>query len=335
MARKNLIEISNANEARPDPSVSPARDSRPIAGFIPQTRSAGLVGGITKTLGSITEKVERANDLERQLAEGRTIVEIDTALIDASFVADRLDIDAAELGQLTEQIREHGQQVPILVRPHPQAKGRYQVAFGHRRLAAAKALKIKIKAVVRALTDEQLVVSQGQENNARADLSYIERALFAHRLEEKNFGGAVITAALSIDRAALAKMRAVTRQVPIALITAIGSAPGIGRRRWMEFGEHLGKVDIDALIEMLSADNIGRLSSDDRFQRAFAFATARQAALTATSASQIADLPVKFKRTPTTATFVFDNKAAPGFDEFVQERLERLYAQYRQERDAG
>jgi len=216
MARKNLIEISNANEARPDPSVSPARDSRPIAGFIPQTRSAGLVGGITKTLGSITEKVERANDLERQLAEGRTIVEIDTALIDASFVADRLDIDAAELAQLTEQIREHGQQVPILVRPHPQAKGRYQVAFGHRRLAAAKALKIKIKAVVRALTDEQLVVSQGQENNARADLSYIERALFAHRLEEKNFGGAVITAALNIDRAALAKMRAVTRQVPIA-----------------------------------------------------------------------------------------------------------------------
>jgi ParB family transcriptional regulator, chromosome partitioning protein len=205
MTRQNLIDISNANEARPDPTVPSARDSRPIAGFIPQTRSGGLVGGITKTLGSITEKVERANDLERQLAEGRTIVEIDTALIDASFVADRLDIDAAELAQLTEQIREHGQQVPILVRPHPQAKGRYQVAFGHRRLAAAKALEIRVKAVVRALTDEQLVVSQGQENNARADLSYIERALLAHRPGERNFGGGVIPAALNIDRAAWPK----------------------------------------------------------------------------------------------------------------------------------
>jgi ParB family transcriptional regulator, chromosome partitioning protein len=103
----------------------------------------------------------------------------------------------------------------------------------------------------------------------------------------------------------------------------------------MDFGEHLEKVDIDALIEMLSADNIGQLSSDDRFQQAFAFVTSRQAAMNATSTSQIADLPVKFKRTPTTATFVFDNKAAPGFDEFVQERLERLYAQYRQERGAS
>lgn len=238
------------------------------------------------------------------------------------------------LAQLTEQIRERGQQVPILVRPHPEAKGRFQVAFGHRRLAATKALGIKVKAIVRVLTDDQLVVSQGQENNARTDLSYIERALFAYRLDEKGFGSDVVMAALNVDRAALSKMRLVTRQVPFAVIKAIGSAPQIGRRRWFEFGEHLETADIDALVTMLSADNIRQMSSNDRFHHAFALATKKPSGAKAgPTSTQIADLPVKFKRTPATATFVFDSKVAPGFDEFVQERLKRLYAEYQQEEE--
>lgn len=54
MARKNLIEISAPSPARVE-AVAP-RDNRPIAGFVPQERSAAPVGGITKTLGNITEK---------------------------------------------------------------------------------------------------------------------------------------------------------------------------------------------------------------------------------------------------------------------------------------
>lgn len=335
MARKNLIEVSSSTEPRPDHAPASVRDSRPIAGFIPQVRSGGPVGGITRSLGNITEKVERANDLERQLAEGQTVVELDTALIDASFVSDRLEVDAVELAQLTEQIREHGQQVPILVRPHPEAKGRYQVAFGHRRLGATKALGIKVKAIVRTLTDAQLVVSQGQENNARTDLSYVERALFAHRLDEKGFGSDVVMAALNVDKAALSKMRIVARQVPFSLISAIGAAPEIGRRRWLELGEHLETADTDAIVTRLSADNLRQMSSNDRFHHAFALAAKKETGpKSAAAAHQIDDLPVKLKRTPATATFVFDSKAAPGFDEFVQERLKALFVEYQQDRGA-
>ncbi|MGO7165350.1 plasmid partitioning protein RepB, partial [Rhizobium johnstonii] len=79
MARKNLIEISAPSPERMD-AVAP-RDNRPIAGFVPQERSAAPVGGITKTLGNITEKMERASELERQLATGQTIVELDPGLI--------------------------------------------------------------------------------------------------------------------------------------------------------------------------------------------------------------------------------------------------------------
>lgn len=332
MARKNLLEISAPNTSRTE---APApKDHRPIAGFLPQARGSAPVGGITRTLGNITEKMERASDLERQLAEGQTVVDIDPELVDGSFVTDRLEIDPVELGQLVEQIREHGQQVPILVRPHPESRGRFQVAYGHRRLAAAKELGIKVRAVVRQLTDDQLVVSQGQENSARTNLSYIERALFALRLEQRGFGRDVIMAALGVDKAALSKMLIVTRQVPLALISAIGPAPEIGRRRWLELGERLESVPSEPIVAELSADNQRQLSSDARFQRALVLAIGKPAsAKAAATPSSIAGVPVTFKRTPARATFVFDSKAAPGFDQFVQERLQSLFNEFQEGKD--
>ncbi|RFB88360.1 plasmid partitioning protein RepB [Rhizobium leguminosarum bv. trifolii] len=333
MARKNLIEISAPSPVRVE-TVAP-RDSRPIAGFVPQERSAAPVGGITKTLGNITEKMERASELERQLAAGQAIVELDTGLIDASFVSDRLAIDAAELAQLVEQIREHGQQVPILVRPHPETRGRYQVAYGHRRLAATKELGIRVRAVVRDLTDGQLVVSQGQENSARTNLSYIERALFASRLEERSFGRDVIMAALAVDKAALSRMLIVIRQVPLDLINAIGAAPDIGRRRWLELGERLEGADIEKIIAELSADDARKISSDERFQRALVLATKKTAAQKpAVAKTEVGGVPVMIKKTASGATIVFDGKTAPGFDQFVLERLKGLFQEFNKDRGA-
>ncbi|MGV4796531.1 plasmid partitioning protein RepB [Rhizobium sp. F40D2] len=333
MARKNLIEISAPSPARVE-TVAP-RDNRPIAGFVPQERSTAPVGGITKTLGNITEKMERASELERQLAAGQTIVDLDPGLIDASFVSDRLAIDAAELAQLVEQIREHGQQVPILVRPHPEIRGRYQVAYGHRRLAAAREIGIRVRAVIRDLTDGQLVVSQGQENSARTNLSYIERALFASRLEERGFGRDVIMAALGVDKAALSRMLIVIRQVPLDLINAIGAAPDIGRRRWLELGDRLDGADIERIIAELSADDARKIPSDERFQRAFVLATKRASApKPAIAKTQVSGVPVTVKKTASGATFVFDGKTAPGFDQFVQERLKGLFQEFNKDRGA-
>ena len=117
--------------------------------------------------------------LKAQIEAGHSIVEIDTDKIDRSFVSDRMDESEEALGSLKEQIKIQGQIVPVLVRPHPESKERYQIAFGHRRVAAAAALGIKVKAVIKDLNDEDLVIAQGQENNERLDLSYIERARFA------------------------------------------------------------------------------------------------------------------------------------------------------------
>lgn len=328
MARKNLIEVSSTHA--PKPEANTAFDNRPIAGFVPTTRNAVPVGGITRTLGNITEKMERADKMERQMAEGQTVIDLDPSVIDGSFVNDRMAIDPTDLAQLADQIRDHGQQVPILVRPHPDSKGRFQVAYGHRRLAAIKQLGIKVRAVVRELSDDQLVVSQGQENNARTNLSYIERALFASRLESRDFTRDIIMSALGVDKAALSKMLIITRQVPLELITSIGPAPEIGRRRWLELAEHLIDRSTDELIALLATEPLRRLSSDERFHRILNAVTKTNGLPEKAIFVVSPDIPVQIKRTGSGSTFVFNSKIAPGFDEFVQGRLVGLFSEFKQ-----
>jgi ParB family chromosome partitioning protein len=304
---------------------------RPIAGFIPPKARSAPIGGITRTLGNITQKFERAQDIEKQLAEGKLVVELDPALVDNSFISDRLGMDPTELGDLVNQIREHGQQVPILVRPHPMTGGRYQVAYGHRRLAAVRQLGFKVKAVIREMSDDQLVVSQGQENNARTNLTYIERALFASRLEDRSFERDVIMAALNVDKAALSKMISVVRQIPIELIEAIGAAPQIGRRRWLELAEKLAsaQVELKRVLASLSADN----SSDERFQEAFDALTPSRPITEAPGSKpwspEDGSVSVTVKTTAKRVVVTYEAKNGPSFATYIAERLDELYEAFR------
>lgn len=340
MARKNLIEVSRVvDETVNHGPSSDIAQSRPLAGFVPAARAGG-VGGISKSLGNITQKVERVDVLEKQLAEGQVIVELDPALIDSSFVSDRLSIDADQLAELVTQIRENGQLVPILVRPHPEKPERFQVAFGHRRLAAARELGIKIRAVVRALTDEQLVVNQGQENNARSNLSFIERAMFAARLEDRGFDRDVAMSALGIDKAAISKMLSVVRMIGHPLIEAIGAAPEVGRRRWQELGEQLKDGQASQFIKELSADNFIGSSSEQRFQ--YVTETLKRSVLqdkklaadknqTAEKSWNSMDNSVHFTmhRKQKKIAIELASTNAAGFGEWISNHLDRLYDEYR------
>jgi ParB family transcriptional regulator, chromosome partitioning protein len=338
MARKNLIGISVDPEALPNTNEPDIAKSRPLTGFTPGARTVP-VGGITKSLTNITQKVERAEALEKQLSEGQIIVDLDPDQIDGSFVSDRLGMDQTALADLVEQIRESGQLVPILVRRHPEIPNRYQLAFGHRRLAAVKSLGIKVRAVIRDLTDEQLVINQGQENNARTNLSYIERALFAARLEDRGFGRNVVMSALAVDKAALSRMLSIVRQISTEVIERIGAAPDIGRRRWMEFAEKMGSSGIDHLMPQLSADNFLGLSSDERFRKAMDIVSAQQtkhevpksASAKIAEAWTPADKSVAvLSKTKTKAVIVeFTDKDGKAFGEWVKRNLDTLYESFR------
>lgn len=247
MSRKNLLNLIQVDADIP---VKPA------------TSDNKLVGQVASTMREEKARQARADDIERRLAEGHVVIDLDTNLVEPSFVRDRMpgDVDG-----LLSSIREQGQQVPILVRPHPEKPGHYQVAFGHRRLRAIQELGLQVKAVIRALTDEELVIAQGQENNEREDLSYIEKSRFAQRLKER-FPREVITSAMSVDKAELSRMLSVVEALPADLIDAIGPAPGIGRRSWQELVELLQKDAFPDPVGLAQSEEIQAMTSQDRFK---------------------------------------------------------------------
>lgn len=85
-------------------------------------------------------------------------------------------MDAEQLGELTESIRKHGILQPLVVLP-PDAKGRYTLIAGERRLRAAKEAGLKAVPVVIRDTDEigQLELAL-IENLQRSDLNPLEAA---------------------------------------------------------------------------------------------------------------------------------------------------------------
>src|SRR5271166_1902224 len=222
-----------------------------------------IKGASRSLISSIDEIASRANSL----LEGETVVDLDPGIVDPSFVKDRLESDDSGFDELVEAIRERGQDTPILVRPHPKVAGRYMVVFGHRRVRAAKTLGRKVRAVVKDLKDREHVIAQGQENSARANLSFIEKALFAANLARLRYDedNATILTALAVDRTTLSKMLSVAG-LPEKILRAIGSAKGVGRDRWYELKLLLEKPsNQEAALSAISEEGFSNLSSDDRF----------------------------------------------------------------------
>ena len=128
-----------------------------------------------------------------------------------------------------------------------------------------------MRAVVRELSDTELVIAQGIENSQRKDLSYIERALFAARLEDKGFERNVIIDALATDKGELSKLISVARAVPELVIEAIGPAPKAGRRRWLALADALRDARAKRAAEQASKDpDLSKADTDTRFLRVFA-----------------------------------------------------------------
>lgn len=307
--------------------------SRPILGSpdLLSDPATTPVGAIGQSLSEFNERAKRADEIERKLTAGQVIVELDPAIIDPSFVSDRMPLSASDLAELTEAIREHGQLNPILVRPHPEKKDRFQVAFGHRRLRAVTSLGRPIKAVVRDLTDEQLVIAQGQENHERKDLSYIEKALFAHRLEQR-FTRSIIMAALSVYKGDLSNMLSVANKIPQDIIAAIGPAPGVGRRGWIDLADYLSDDTAISFVRNTVLDpDLAPLTSDERFKRVLSSTKAQSVPVQsdiwrAGNGQLLATVAQNTKR----VTLTIDRQKSPEFAAFVLSRLQDLYLEFQQ-----
>lgn len=248
----------------------PGTPSPPLPSPPPVNRvGAGVIGAAHRAIDDIRAERDRLKAIVE--SGGGRVIELDPATVDPSPFPDRLpDDDDTDFEAFKRSIAEDGQKVPIQVRRHPSAAGRYQIVYGHRRWRAALELHLLVRAIEVELSDLDLVVAQGIENASRQDLTWIERALFAARMDTAGIKPRDIYAALSIEDAELARMRSVCRSVPGDIIEAIGRAPKIGRPRWLDLAKALSeRDDAVALARDALADVTGRTElSDLRFQRA-------------------------------------------------------------------
>lgn len=207
------------------------------------------------------------------------VQELDAALIDDAGYEDRLGHDGEADRMLLESLRTYGQQVPVLVRPHPEKTGRYEIVYGRRRMKALRALGVPVKAMIRQLDDHALVMAQGQENTSRQDLSFIEKASFAAQLQEAGYERQTIADALSTDLPMLSRLLKAGGAFALPVLRSIGSAPGIGRDRWLALAKLCADEPAKQRAEAaLNAADFTEKNSDQRFEAVFTAASRQQEA---------------------------------------------------------
>ena len=239
MARKGILSSDISKKERPRATA---------AKMMPR----GAVGALQSSLTKLQENA---------------VQEIEADLIDDAGVEDRLGIDPEAQNGLKQSLEAYGQQVPVLLRPHPSTQGRYEIVYGRRRLKALKELGRPVKAMIRQLDDHALVMAQGQENTSRQDLSFIEKASFAAQLQESGYERQTIADALSIDLPMVSRLLKIGTAFPLPFLRKIGSAPGIGRDRWMKLAQAIESPGaMGRATALTDTAEYALMNSDTRFE---------------------------------------------------------------------
>ena len=321
MARKNLLQgLMEGGDTPTSDSAKTKPGQRPLKGAI----------------GAVSQSIEAL--------KARSLLDLDPHAIDAGGLQDRLESDDAEDSALLASIRDYGQQVPVLVRPHPEVEGRFQIVYGRRRVLAMRDLGQPVKALVRELDDTALVMAQGQENTARRGLSFIEKANFAAQMRDADYDRKAMCDALSIDKTVVSRMLAIVDRIGADLIHLIGAAPAVGRDRWVQLATLIEAHDLDTttLADVVHVQG-GDTDSNDRFE-----ATLKEALRAATGAGA-APIPVskKAKSGPGTrasvtssttgtviatvlskddkVTLTFPREGSGGFEDWLTDNLDQIH----------
>ncbi|MEO0403128.1 MAG: plasmid partitioning protein RepB [Pseudomonadota bacterium] len=321
MARKNLLQGLMDDGAK-DTRTPPA----------PKPEKRALKGAI----GAVSQSIEAL--------KARSLLDLDPFEIDAGGLQDRLESDDAEDAALLASLRDYGQQVPVMVRPHPDAEGRYQIVYGRRRVLAMRDLGQSVKALVRDLDDSALVMAQGQENTARRNLSFIEKANFAAQMRDAGYERKAMCDALSIDKTVVSRMLAIVDRVGADLIQLIGAAPSVGRDRWVQLSTLIetNDLDIGSLADIVHIQG-AHLDSNDRFDATLKAAhqsgenagsdlipvskkaktgpTQRHIVTSSSTGAVIASVQTNLEKT----TLTFPRDSNGGFEKWLTDNLDQIH----------
>lgn len=218
---RSLAKAVKDGTAAPTPDFPSEPSARPIGAGV--HKPAAALGAVGETLRDHVSRLEAelaqvtsenaglAIELERAKAlrdrAGDAIEEF--LFLETRSVVDRLPKDrlhgraeGPEFEELLADIEKNGQNDAITVRRMPDST--FEVAAGRRRLAACQRLGRLVLARVRDLDDQAMLRIQFSENERRADISALERALwFAEVRDRLKTSAKEIAAQFGVDPSTL------------------------------------------------------------------------------------------------------------------------------------
>ena len=148
-----------------------------------EQKRRGLGRGLSSLLGDVAAAVDDSLDAAGPTSTVRHIPI--GSLVPGKFQP-RQVFDEEALEALADSIREKGVLQPLLVRPHPENSGTYEIIAGERRWRAAQQAQVhQVPVLVRELNDQQAAEVALIENLQRQDLSPLEEAEGYRRLQEE------------------------------------------------------------------------------------------------------------------------------------------------------
>ncbi|WP_158970049.1 plasmid partitioning protein RepB [Chachezhania sediminis] len=253
---------------------------------------------------------------------------IATDQIADSAVQDRFDVSDG-IDDLVESIRASGQKLPVLLRRRPEAVRPYEVVYGRRRIEACRRLDIDVQAYVVDMDDREALISQGLENAARLQRSYIEQAVYAEQLLDHAFTREEIMEVLAVDKTTISRMLGVVTGIPRQVINAIGPAHDAGRRPWLQLRDVFQQdpgLTTDRVLPLVD----GSLPSGERLPALLRQLTAKPtpAPRPAPVKRDVADGRLRLERHADRVSVWVRDDALSGFSEFLDSRMDQLLSEF-------
>lgn len=185
----------------------------------------------------------------------------------------RRHFDEKDLTDLANSIREKGVIQPLILRPMPGQAGDFQIVAGERRWRAAQiAEKHELPAVIRELSDAEVIELAIIENIQRADLNAVEEALGYRQLMDR-FGHTQekLAEALGKSRSHIANLlRLLTLPEPVMEMVRMGQlSAGHARTLVTVPNPHeLAKEILAKDLSVRQAEQLARTIGDRKAKRA-------------------------------------------------------------------
>ena len=163
----------------------------------------GLGKGLEAMIPKTVSKEEKPVAKEKEVATGEAITKLKITQIERNPDQPRKNFDEDALEELSDNIKQYGVIVPIIVQDR---KDHYEIIAGERRWRAARMAGLKeIPAIIKHYTEKEIAEIALIDNIQRENLNPIEEALAYKRLiEEFNYKQDELAERVSKSRSAIA-----------------------------------------------------------------------------------------------------------------------------------